>query len=82
MNGRQVMRRSRQVLRDLSRNVYYQGSGQWTADIEQAKHFPDMRELIAVCEHCGIRDAEVVEHFPGGHLDFHAPVDNQPGRTP
>jgi hypothetical protein len=36
-----------------------------------------MRELIAVCEHCGVRDAEIVEHFPGAHYDVHTPVSNQ-----
>ncbi len=74
MKAGQLMKSPRHLLRDISRNVFYKGPGDWTADVEHAMSFSDMQELIATCERCEIRDAEVVEHFPGGHLDFHVPV--------
>ena len=68
------MRRPRQLLRDISNSLYYKAPGEWTPDPEQAQHFPELQELITACERSGIRDAEVVEHFPSGHMDFCTPV--------
>ncbi len=68
------MRSPCHLLRDISRNVFYKAPGEWTSDIEHAMSFSNMEELLAIWKGCGIRDAEVVEHLPGGSFDFHVPV--------
>ncbi len=74
MKAGQLMKSPRHLLRDISTNMFYKGPGEWTADVEQAMNFSDVQELMASWKACGIRDAEVVEHLSGGHLDFHVPV--------
>ncbi len=74
MKSSELMKPPRHLLRDIPRNVFYKGPGEWTADIEQAMSFSEVAELIAAWQGSGIRDAEVVEHLPGGHFDFHLPV--------
>ncbi len=77
-----LMKSPRHLLRDISMNLFYKGPGEWTADVEQAMNFTDPQELMAAWESCGATDAEAVEHFPGGHFDFHVPVSHCGGLLP
>jgi hypothetical protein len=73
-SGQQTTSPRRLLLRDICRNTFYRGPGDWNAEIEQAMNFTNIQELISISERCEISDAEVVEHLPDGRLDFQIAV--------
>ncbi len=53
----------KRLLRDLSRGAFYKDGGGWTDDPEGARDFPDLQEVVKVCQEHNLRDVEVVEYF-------------------
>lgn len=58
----------RWILRDIAKQLYYKEGGDWTTEVEKAKDFSSLEELVAAWNQCGVRDAEIVEHSPKGKL--------------
>ncbi len=58
----------RQLLRDVRRHVFYTEGGGWTEDPDHARDFPDIKQMLEICDQQHLRDVEVVEYF-GRELD-------------
>ncbi len=82
MNAEFPVRRTKTLLRDIPRQLYMKGDGDWTADPDEAMDFSDVTQLLAACDLYGVRDAEVVEHVASGVSEVQIRFDSRPAEPP